>query len=138
MGSKSNYLEAKVQDLVLGGVAFSAPGTVYVGLFSVTPSDAGGGTEATGTGYARVSKTNNLTNWPAASGEPTTKSNGTAVDFGTAGGTWSSGSNMVAFGVYDAAEGGNLLVWGALTVPKPVYSGDPVSFAIGALTWTED
>ena len=139
MGSKSDFLEAELLDHVLGNAAYSAPATVHVALFSVTPSDAGGGTEATGTGYARVAKTNNATNWPAATGtNPTTKANGTVVDFGTAGGLWSAGANMVAFGIFDDPTAGNLLLWGALTVPKPVYEGDPVTFPIGALTWTED
>jgi len=45
---------------------------------------------------------------------------------------------MVAFGVLGAATEGNLMVWGDLTVPKPVLSGDTMSFAAGGLTWTED
>jgi len=139
MGSKSDYLEAKLLDLVLGATAFSAPATVYLALFSVTPSDSGGGTEATGSGYARLAITNNTTNWPNATGtSPTTKNNGTVLTMATATGDWSSGSNMVAWGLFDASSGGNLLYWGALTEAKPVLNGDTPSFAVNAISITED
>lgn len=136
MGSKSDYLEAKILDHVLGGTAYTAPATVYAALFSVTPSDSGGGTELSGNSYARVAITNNTTNWPNATGtSPTTKANGTTITFPTATGDWST---AVAFGLFDASSAGNLLIWGALTASKTVQNGDTASFAIGQLTWTED
>jgi hypothetical protein len=36
---------------------------LYFGLFTVTPSDTGGGTEVTGGSYARVSLASTLANW---------------------------------------------------------------------------
>lgn len=140
MGSKSDYLEAKILDHVLGATTYTPPATVYAALFSVTPSDSGGGTEATGGGYARVALTNNTTNWPNATGtSPTQKANGTVITFplGTSGGV-SGGANMVAWGLFDASSAGNLLIWGALTIAKPYLEGDTPSIAVGALTWTED
>lgn len=139
MGSKSDYLEKKLLNHALGGPDYSRPATVYVALYSVTPGDGGGGTEATGSGYARLAVTNNATNFPAASGDsPGTKANGTVFTFATPTGDWSGGADMVAFGIHDDPTAGNLLIWGALTVPKPALNGDPVFFPIGALTWTED
>jgi hypothetical protein len=137
MGSKSDYLEGKLLDHVLGGTAYSAPATVYVALYTATPSDAGGGAEATGGGYARVAVTNNTTNWPNAVAG--VKSNGTALTFpiGTSGGV-SSGADMTHWGVFDASTNGNLLIWGALTIAKKYLEGDTPSFPAGALTWTED
>jgi len=136
MGSKSDYLERAILDHRYGGVDFTRPATVYVALFTVTPSDAGGGTEVTGGSYARAAVTNNATNFPAASGSsPATKSNGTAISYTTPAGDWGT---LVAFGIFDALTNGNLLDWGAINPTKTVQSGDPVSFPIGSLTITED
>lgn len=137
MGSKSDYLEAKVLAHVLGNTAYTAPATLYVSLFTVTPSDAGGGTEVTGGSYARVAVTNNTTNFPAPTGtSPTTSANGTAITFPAPTANWGT---VVAFGIHDAASAGNLLYWGALTTSKTINNGDAApSFAASALTITED
>lgn len=138
MGSKSDYLEKKVLDLVLGATAFTAPATVYVGLFTVTPDDTGGGTEVTGGSYARPAVTNNATNWPNATGSGaggSTKSNGTTITFAQASADWGT---VVAFGVFDALTAGNLLYWGAVSPTKTIQNGDTASFAATSLTVTED
>lgn len=141
MAGKSDYLEAKLLDLVLGANAFSAPATVYIALFTAAPSDAGGGTELTGvSNYVRLAVTNNSTNFPNASGtSPTTKSNGTAFTFVTATADWAAGATTIGWvGVFDAATTGNMLYWAAVTVAKNCLNGDTVSFPIGTLTFTED
>src|SRR5688500_5711046 len=119
MSGKSDFLENEILDHVLGNAAYSAPATVYVALFTVTPSDAGGGTEVTGGSYARASVTNNATNWPAAASGA--KANGTEIAFTTATGNWGT---IVAFGIFDAATTGNLLYWGPVTPSKVINSGD--------------
>lgn len=63
-GSFSDYLEKKLLDHVLGGVAYTPPATVYVGLATEAITDATTGTtvaEPTGGAYARVAVTNNAT-----------------------------------------------------------------------------
>ena len=140
MGSKSDYLEAKLLDLVLGANAFTAPATVYLALFSVTPSDAGGGTEATGSGYARLAITNNSTNFPAATGaNPATKNNGPQFTWPSAASAdWSGGANMTGWGLFDSSSGGNMLHWGTFATPKPVLNGDVPFVPAGAVSITED
>lgn len=135
MGSKSDYAENKTLDAWLGNTAIPANATVYVALLTVTPSDSGGGTEVTGGSYARVAKTNNAANWPNAAGG--SKSNGTDIVFPTPTAGW---GNVVAWAIYDASTGGNLIYWGAITGgPITVNSGDtPVQFDTGALVITED
>lgn len=135
MGSFSNYLEDKILDLILSQVAISAIATVYVALYTVIPTDASAsGTEVTGGSYARVSVTNNATNWPASSGG--SKSNGTAITFPAPTANWGT---IVGFAIYDAATTGNELAWGALSVNKTVNNGDAApSFAIGALVVSLD
>ena len=48
MAGFTDYLEDKVLDHVFGGSAYTAPTTLYVGLFTAAPSDTGGGTECSG------------------------------------------------------------------------------------------
>jgi len=133
MAGKSDYLENKILDFLLGGVSYTPPATVYIALFTVAPTDAGGGTEVSGGGYARVAVANNTTNFPAATNG--TKSNGTTITFPTATADWGT---IVAVGIYDAATNGNLLFWANLTTARTVQSGDTAQFAVGALTFTED
>jgi len=132
-GSKSDYLENKLLDHVLGGGDYTRPATVYVALFTVAPSDSGGGTEVTGGSYARVAVTNNVTNWPAASGGA--KSNGTEIAFPEATASWGT---VVAFAIFDAATAGNMLYWATLTTSKTIDQGDTAKFAVGDLDVTED
>ena len=108
-GSKSDFLELEILDHVLGNAAYTAPANIHVALFTAAPTDAGGGTEVTGGSYARVSVTNNATNFPAAASG--LKQNGTAITFPTATADWGT---VVAFGLFDAGSGGNLLYWGWL------------------------
>lgn len=117
-------------------VAYAPPG-LWVGLFSAAPTDAGGGTEATGGSYARVQVTQADASWASPSGTPSATSNSAAVTFPTSTATW--GGTMTHFGIFDAVSGGNLLAWNLLTTPQSVAaSGITPSFAIGALTWSED
>lgn len=133
-GSFSDYLEAAVLNHVFGATSYSAPGTLYVALFTAAPSDSGGGTEVTGGSYARVAVTNNTTNFPNASGtSPTSKSNGTTITFPTASASWGT---VVAFGIFDASSSGNLICWADLTANKTIASGDTASFAASALAIT--
>ena len=131
--SFSDYLENKTLDHILGGPDYTRAATVYVALFTSAPTDAGGGTEVSGGGYARVAVTNDATNWPAASGG--SKSNGTDIVFPTATADWGT---VVAFAIFDASTAGNMLVWGNLTQSKAIYNGDTARFAAGDLTITLD
>src|SRR5438034_720947 len=97
-GSKSDYLEGKVLDHVLGNTAYSAPGTTYVALYTATPGETNAGTEVSGGSYGRVSVTNNTTNWPNA--VSSVKHNGIDITFTTATGSWGT---VTSFGILDAS-----------------------------------
>ena len=73
-GNLTNYLESKLIDHFLGTTTYTKPSAVYVGLFTVTPGEAGGGTEVTGGSYARQAATFGA----ASSGATTNNSN---IDF---------------------------------------------------------
>lgn len=132
-GSFSDHLEDELLDHVFGGGDYSRPATVYVALYTVAPTDAGGGTECTGGSYARKSVTNNDTNFPAASSGA--KSNGTDIEFVEATGDWGT---VVAFAIFDALSGGNMLCWADLSANKDIDSGDTAKFAAGELDITLD
>lgn len=130
-GSFTDYLEVKVLDLVFGLTAFSPSATFYVGLSTTTITDAGGNiTEPVGNNYSRVTVTNNKTNFSNASGTPTEVSNATEIAFPQASGSWGT---ITDFFVSDAVSGGNIYIYGVLTVPKVITSGDTARFAIGDL-----
>ena len=135
-GGKSDFLEAKILDHVLGGPDYTRPLTVYLALSTTTPTDAGGITEPTGGAYARQAVTNNTTNFPASSGtNPTEKKNGTVVTFPVATASWGT---IVGWALLDAAAGGNMLYWGDVTPSKAVGVDDQAKFAVNGLKITED
>jgi hypothetical protein len=117
---------------ILRAVAGTFPATLYIGLYTATPSDTGGGTEVTTgqiTNYARQA----ITAGTGAFAAPTTASsaNSAIIDFGTSSG--GTGATVTQWGMFDAVTAGNLLFWADLTTPQTVASGNPYSFAIGAL-----
>lgn len=129
--SFSDFLENKLLDHAFGNAAYAAPATLHVALFTVAPSDSGGGTEVTGGGYTRLPVTNNATNFPAASGGA--KTNGIDFTFPTTSASWGT---IVAVGLFDASSGGNLLAHTTLAVNKAVGNGDTARFLAGDLDFT--
>lgn len=113
MSAFSDYLENKVLDHVFGGVAYSAPATLYLALYTSDPGDDNSGTECSGTSYARQTIAFTVTN--------DTASNTSAVEFPTAGSAWGTITHV---GILDALTSGNLLAHGALTASKVVAEGD--------------
>ena len=111
--SFSNFLETEILDHVFGGNAYTAPGTLYLALFTAAPSDAGGGTEVSGTNYVRKAITFTVTG--------DTASNSAAVEFDTAGSNWGTITHV---GIYDASTAGNLLDWAELSASKAIDTGD--------------
>ena len=128
MAGFSDYLEDKVLDHVFGGVAYTAPTTLYVALYTVIPSDTGGGTEVTGGSYARQTAT-----FTVSGTSPTTATNAAAIEYPTATADYGT---VVAVGVMDALTGGNLLAYAGLDVNKVVSDGDVFRFDAGDLDIT--
>jgi len=129
MAGFSRYLQREILDHVMKVGAYTAPTHIYVALLT----DAT--TECTGTGYARVI----CDAWDAATdADPAVVDNTSIIDFGSAGGAdWGTISH---FRLSDALSGATnwLTDATALTSPKVVNSGDPVTFPAGALDVTLD
>ena len=128
MAGFSDYLEDKVLEHVFGGNAYTAPGTLYVALFTVAPTDTGGGTEVSGGGYVRKSGA-----FTVSGTNPTTASNSSAIEYPTATADYGT---VVAVGIFDASSSGNLLAYANLTSSKVVSSGDVFRFNAGDLDIT--
>ena len=143
MSAMTDFLENKLIDQIFRGQTAPSTATLYVGLFTGAPSDAGGGTEVSGNAYARVSVTSSLANWAgtqsagstsASSGAGGQTSNNNAITFPTpTGGGWGTVSH---FGLFDAATGGNMLLQGPLAIAKTINEADTVSFPAGSLAVT--
>jgi hypothetical protein len=126
-------VERAILDGVLQDGSFAGYATLYIGLSSTTPAEAGTGiTEPSGGAYARVSTTG--ADWSAASGTaPAVKTNTATKTFTQASADWVSGANLTHFVLFDASTAGNAVAFGALTTAKPVLNGDTPSFGAGAL-----
>lgn len=126
MAAFSNYLENALINGTLRATTYTAPTTVYVGLFTTDPTDAGSGTEVSGNAYARQSATF------------ATPSNGAAstdadIQFPQATGNWGT---VTHFAIFDALTTGNMMYHGALTASKTIETGDVFKIATGSLTVT--
>ena len=128
MAGFSDYLEDKVLDHVFGGTAYTAPTTLYVALYTVAPTDTGGGTEVSGGAYARQTAA-----FTVSGTSPTTASNSAAIEYPTATANYGT---VVAVGIFDALSGGNLLAYANLDTSKVVSTGDVFRFNTGDLDIT--
>jgi hypothetical protein len=121
-GNLSDYLENKVLDHILGTTTYTKPSTVYLALYTTTPTDSTSGTEVAGGSYARKV----ITFGASSSGAAT---NNTNVDF-----TLMPTCTVTGIAVLDALTSGNILVYGALGSSKAVSSGDTLRIASGDLS----
>jgi len=128
MAALSDHAEALLLDWLMTNGSATRPTAWYVALYTVAPSDSGGGTEVSGNGYAREAVT-----FAAATTPGGTTSNTGAVTFTASGGNWGS---ITHIGIHDAVSGGNLLWHGAMTASKTVNDGDTLEFSIGNIDLT--
>lgn len=145
--SATNTFETNILKLILQNVdhpnigdatglrGSTTAGVLYVSLHTGDPGEAGSQTtsEATYTGYARVSVARSAGGWAVASG---VGDNVAAITFGAC----SAGSNTIThFGLgSDSSGAGNLFFSGALTASLAVSAGITPEFAAGALDVTAD
>jgi hypothetical protein len=128
MAELSNYLENKLLDHVLRNVSYTSPTTVYVGLFTDDPTDAGTGTEVSGGSYARQ-----ILSVTTATGGIVTSS--ADVTFPQCTASWGTVSHI---GLLDALSSGNLLMHTALTTSKTIDEGDIFKIPTSSLTASLD
>lgn len=130
MAGLSNFAEDLVLDWLFTTGTATRPTAWYVALYTVAPSESGGGTEVSGGSYARQAAT-----FTVSGDTPTEAENASAIEFPTATGSWGT---IVAAGIFDASTSGNLIAFADLTASKTIDSGDVLRFNAGTLTITLD
>ena len=126
----------KILGWIKGTTFTAAPATLYVGLFSTTPTaNVSSGTEVTGSSYARQAVAS--TAWSAISQAADTIhdqiTNSNAITFPA---VTTTGYTVVGVGIWDAASAGNLLYYQAVT-SQAVAVGNQYVIAAGALSVQE-
>lgn len=134
----SDARERAVLDMLFGS---GNPTTWWLGLSTTQPNDDGTGfTEPVGAGYARVTVTNNATNFPPATtvaGE-TKKANGTKLTFPNPTGNWGT-SSLGHYGWFTASTGGTPDFTNPVNSAITVKAGlTPVEFDVGTLAMSVD
>lgn len=135
MSAATDYLENKLADLVLRGVAFAAPAKTYVALHTSTPNEMASNEVPT-------------SSWPAYVRQDAAKG-------GAQSAAWSAPADGVSrntqqliyamydgaaamtvthFSLWDAQTGGNPLVVGQLASSKTINNGDVFVIDVNKLT----
>jgi len=132
----SDFLEKAVLDHVLTATSYTPPTTRYLALFNNTSGNAAANLEAgtltdeistSGTAYGRKT----VTFGAAVIGATTTSATDATVTFDAATDNWGTVTHVA---VMDAATGGNVLFYGAVTTPKTIETGDTFQVSSGNLT----
>lgn len=127
MAAMTSYLQKKLLDHTLGLAAYVMP-AVFVSLFTANPGEAGSHTNEVSsitTGYGRIALTAKMNVTDAVTG---IASNSTTITFGPATSDWGTITHVA---IEDAGSGGNMLLYGALTVVQTTPIGESVQFSIG-------
>lgn len=136
MTNMTNTLETNVSNAVLRGATYTG-GRLWMALFTAAPGEAGGGTEATFTGYARVSFRSGAQldsdQFSVPDGAGTAQNSNDLIYAANSG----SSQTVTHYGIMDASAGGNMLFYGQLAAPKTIDPTDIPSFPAGTvrITW---
>lgn len=128
----ADHAENALLDHALGRILYTRPKVVHLELFTASPDDAGvGGVPVpAGAGYSgRLAISNNVVLFPPA--KQGVKTSGIALPFGAP--TGRSWGTLVGVGLYDAQDGGNLLVYFNVVPRLLPKAGIPVVLPSGDL-----
>jgi len=130
MSDMSSYLKVKLLNLTLNGTSYAGVNDPYVSLHTADPTDAGTGTEVSGTGYARVQA-----QFATATGTDASEATSSDTTWAAAG---SGGWGTVGWiGLWDGTGGSsNMIYHTALDAAKTIDEGDVFKITAGSLTVT--
>ncbi|WP_051324003.1 phage tail fiber protein [Candidatus Solirubrobacter pratensis] len=109
----TNFTETELLKWLLNLTPAYTPGATKLALYTVTPGEAGGGTEVSGGSYVRQSIT-----WGAVTSG--TVSNSADITFPSATADWGT---ITGIGIWDNG-GTNMLWYGPLTAAKTIATGE--------------
>lgn len=124
----TDYFETMILNLARG-ISATAPQTMYLALYLNDPSDSGGGTEVSYSGYARQPITFSA---PAASGGGMAIQNTEAITFAEA---QVDVGNATHVGVLDSLTGGNMFVYGPLSEVLNIQANVSPVVRANAVKW---
>ncbi len=131
-GAITDYLENKLLEHSVRGIAYTTPTNTYLGLFLVAPTDSTPGTEVSlAGGYIRQQIT-----WGAAASGSI--ANSATIRFPASLNATDTWGTVVAVGIFDLLTDGNLLWYGSLSSAVTVDTGDSWSVQTGGLTLSLD
>ena len=128
-GGMTDYLANKLIDLIWRAQAYSWPANTYVRLVTTTPTNAAGGVEVAGGGYARVALVSSLAAISGTQGAGTTTassgssgrvSNNSTLTFPVPSANWGTVTHSE---LMDASSAGNRLFWGPLGASRTILLG---------------
>jgi len=113
-GGVSDFAMKALINNFLQKAALGAPASWYLGGYTANPTSAGGGTESTRTGYARIAIGNDLTHFGAPGGTLNVSvTNLLASIFAALGGAGTE--TWTGYGLFDAPSAGNMWLWSPVT-----------------------
>lgn len=139
-GSKTEYLSKKILDHMLGGAAYTPPGTLYLCLSTAAFTALATGvamSEIAAADYGRLAVANNGTTWSAGTGGAVPSEKHNLIEFAFAAATNSWGTPQSAY-LADAATAGNALFGSDITNPQLINIGDIAKIAAAAFVFNED
>lgn len=122
MSNIADYLARKLFDHLFAIETFDAPASLYIGLLTAAPTNAGAYTELDKGGYSRQ-----LVVFERSSDRSYV--NDAELVFGAATEDWTTVTHI---GVFDGGTtgAGNLLTWTALSDPELIRNGQQLSYPI--------
>lgn len=127
MAAFTDATENSLLNYMFGQTSYTPPATWYVGLFTAAPTDAGGGTEVSGGGYARVALSNNTTVFPVTTTAEKTLASSASFPEATA--NWGT---IVAVGYFTASTGGVLAAWAPVSPSIQINQADIARIPAGS------
>lgn len=129
-GYLSNYAENELLDHALKTGAFTVPAGLYIALSTADPTEDGSGiAEPVAMGYTRIQHDT----FHAAADRIAT--NDGVVSYAEATGNWGA---ITHFAIFDDPTAGNMLIYGPLSDPKTINTGDDAYFADTAIAISWD
>jgi hypothetical protein len=124
----TNFFETKILNLARG-TSITAPVKMYLGLFLNNPTDIGGGTEISYSGYSRKEIAFDA---PIASGTGLSIQNTSVISFAE---SPSLVGSVGYIGIFDALSGGNMWLYGQLGTPLNVQTGVSPVVRVGTIKY---
>lgn len=123
----STYAGNAVLNMLLRGVAFTAPSRVYVSLHTADPGNAGAN-EVTTVAWPSYARQDPAQGGAVASGfsASTAKATENLLDLLFSNYDGAGALIVTHFGIWDALTGGNLIWYGSLTASKTLQPSDEV------------